>query len=498
MKKVVMLPLVAAVSGAMVGCGGGGGGGTATPPPAPAVYKWQIVDLYSIERSKVQSGCAIFANDEAVDGNVIAARVADTNFRILFHDANGRVEREKTIEDIPNSGLISIRKDSITPNGYVALEETSGLVSGMRESYIFGVQQPLMQDMTIAIRNEQATSNDCYRGEWALEDNTNPDAVVSVAVAGTATTHYRTSASAGRTVTDSSGLDLGVVSGFPALERKLVTAYSNLGSSLTNLTHYGIIVSEDVYDKTAPPVNKPIRQLTDSDLMKYAFASNNIVLDDNSAINVVMDNHVYSWQPINDQLTEFSYAATEANLTNWAAEIFGKTTSNWNYVGMYPVSSQAITVTPPTVTDFSSTSIVDCGGDWHCVSSASYNASDFSYQRTAIRAKTEQDKNFYQSIYSLPSNSQVILESPSEIVAPSTSATDTVEVGLMKVTTKNHTDAAFSAYLMKNSLDMQDNVNVGNEAYSDFNGRVVLPTVSLKEDISLMTSNYSFVTNKNN
>lgn len=497
MKKAVMLPLVAAISGVMVGCGGGGGGGSSTPAPTPTVYKWQIVDLYSVERSKVSSGCAIFANDETVDGNVIAARVADRNFRILFHDENGRVETEKTIEDIPSTGIVSIKKDSITENGYVALEELSGLVSGERESYIFGVQKPLMQSLTVAIRSEQPSSNSCYRGEWALEDNSNTDAVVAVAATGSGTTHYQTSASSNKTAVGTSGIDLQVVSGLPALESKLVTAYSLTGSKLRNLTHYGILSSSDVYDKTMPPSPKPIRELTSKDVVKYSLTNSNVVLSDDSRVNVVLDNEIYSWQPINDQVTDFSYVATESRLSNWAAEIFGKTTTDWSYVGMYPVSAESITISAPTVTDFTGTSIATCSG-WYCVSSSSYIATDFSYQRTAIRTKTDENKNFYQSIYSLPSNNQVILESASEVVSPALNTTDVVEIGLMQVSAKKNTDAEYAAYLMKNSLDMQDNVNVGNESFSDFNGRVVLPTAALKEDISLMSSRYSFVTDKNN
>ncbi|MGV2990098.1 hypothetical protein ACE1OE_20890 [Vibrio sp. E150_011] len=496
MKKRLMLPLVAAISTVMVGCGGGGGDSGGSSGPAPIVYQWQVVDLYSIERSKVSSGCAIFANDDSVDGNVIAARVADRNFRILFHDENGQVVTEKTIDNIPTNGLVSIKKDDIPYKGYVALEELSGLVSGQRESYIFGVQKDLMHSMTIAVRNEQPSGNACYRGGLALEENANDDAVIAVSPDSSGATKFQTSASGAKVLEGSTLIDLPVVSGFPALERKIVTGFNPTGSKLNSLTHYAIIESADVYDKQTPPTSKPIREMTSSDVVQYPFTNTNITLNEASKVKVVLDNDVYGWQPINSDTNDFSYVASEKRLSNWTAEVYGKTTYDWNYVGLLPLSASPATIVAPTVTDFTGTSISNCDSGY-CVTSTSYSVNDFAIQRTAIRSKTDQNKNFYQSIYGPVTSSQVVLESPTEQVSPTT-ASDTIEIGLVAVDESNVSFAYSAQYLMKNSIDMQDHVGNGSAAYSDFNGRVVLEADSLTEDINMMKSELTFLTNRNN
>ncbi|MGR5541851.1 hypothetical protein ACPV5V_25205, partial [Vibrio campbellii] len=101
------------------------------------------------------------------------------------------------------------------------------------------------------------------------------------------------------------------------------------------------------------------------------------------------------------------------------------------------------TINQPSVFDFSNTEVVDCGYG-NCVDTDSFRPSDFELQRTAIRSSTDKGYNFYQTIYGFPNSSQVILESLTETIAPS--STDRVEVGLLSYSDLTQPDAL--AHLM--------------------------------------------------
>ncbi|KYN26213.1 hypothetical protein AUQ44_13880 [Vibrio cidicii] len=194
MKNLKLLPLVAMISGVLVGCGGGGGGGGGGGTPV-ATYTWQVVDLYKVERSKVGTGCAIFANMSDGSGDVIASRVANRDYRILFHNSDGSVVIDKTIEgaDLPSSGIITFKESDVPDGGYVALEELDGRSIGQRDSYMFGVHKSLLQNMTLAISSPQ-TNNSCYKGEQEPVDLNVSNAVIDV-LANDNPAYFMTSAS---------------------------------------------------------------------------------------------------------------------------------------------------------------------------------------------------------------------------------------------------------------------------------------------------------------
>ena len=90
------MPLVAVISGLMVGCGGGGGGGGGSVP-APK-YTWQMINLYTANKTDVAPGCVIYGEQEGQDGKVITANVANSNFNIVFHNEDGSVIEKETIQ----------------------------------------------------------------------------------------------------------------------------------------------------------------------------------------------------------------------------------------------------------------------------------------------------------------------------------------------------------------------------------------------------------------
>ncbi|MGF1775979.1 hypothetical protein [Vibrio nomapromontoriensis] len=492
MKKRVILPLVAAISTAMVGCGGGGGDSGGSNGPAPTVYKWQVIDVYQDERNNIQNGCAILSKIEN-STKVVAARTANTGYRILFHDSKGEFISDKTIEgtSLPSSGIISIPKSDISDGGYVTLEELIGGVAGNRFSYMFSVQKELMQNMTIAIRTPN-THNSCYRGEQELEDITVSDALVAVA-SNDNPSYYRTSASDGRVSGGSTALSVPVVSNYPAAEKKLVTAFSDYTNSMPNdMISYGILPASSVYVSSMTPPGADI--LSSLGIDSHSLSLQNLTLKGSqSAIKAVIGNEVYDWQGVNVQTNNYSYVPTDDLLKNWSAEIYAETSiGNWLYLGMRPIKGQPLTLTQPSVTDFSSTNIGSCGSN-DCVVSTSFNSNDYTVQRTSIRSKTTNSLDMYQSIYAQPSNNQVLMKSPSEVLAPSVS--DSIEIGLVSSTASI---SMVASYLMENSYSAEDSASAGNEDFTDYNGVIRLSTDSKNHQILMMDETLDFVTNRIN
>ncbi|MBE4594169.1 hypothetical protein BOO24_17675 [Vibrio navarrensis] len=495
MKNLKLLPLVAMISGVLVGCGGGGGGGGGGGTPV-ATYTWQVVDVYKEERSKVSTECAIFANMSDGSGDVIASRVADRGYRIMFHNADGSVVTDKTIEgsDLPSTGIIQFKETDVPDDGYVSLEEFSGLTAGQRDSYILGVHKSLLQNMTLAIRTQQASSNNCYRGEQEPKDLTNSDAVIAVTANGNPA-FFMTSSSESNTKGGTQPVGLAVHSGIPSVEKKLVTAFSQYSNSEANtLTQYAIVPVGAVYDVTNPPTNPPVSVLSGTNIVSPGFTATDLNLS-NSGVEVVLSGNVYEWQPLYDSSTSYSIASTDNNLSNWSLRLNGVTpgaSGAWNYEAQMTLDGSDVSLTYPVVTDFSGSNIAACSSGY-CVDVSGFTLSDFQLQRTAIRSQSDSNRDFYQTIYSVPSNSQVILKSGSEQISPQT--TDVLEVGLVDSDAKLLDSAKV---LMASSLDVENLVTLGNAEYADFNGVVMLPSEQLKYKKLMMSQTYQALSNKVN
>ncbi|KJR39709.1 hypothetical protein BOO91_09290 [Vibrio navarrensis] len=492
MKNLKLLPLVAMISGVLVGCGGGGGGGGGGGTPV-ATYTWQVVDVYKEERSKVLTGCAIFANMSDGSGDVIASRVANRDYRILFHNSDGSVVIDKTIEgaDLPSSGIITFKESDVPDGGYVALEELDGRSIGQRDSYMFGVHKSLLQNMTLAISSPQ-TNNSCYKGEQEPKDSTKNDAVIAVTANGNPA-FFMTSSSESNTKGGTQPVGLSVHSGIPSVEKKLVTAFSQYSNSeANNLTQYAIVPVNAVYDVTNPPTNPPVSILSDNHIVSTGFTATDLNLS-NSGVEVVLSGGVYQWQPLFDSSITYSIAKSEVDLSSWSFRLNGTTpdiSGSWIYTAQKVADGNDVNISYPNVHDFSTTTIGACGNSY-CVNSVGYSPSDFQVQRTAIRSKTDADRDFFQTVYSIPSRSQVILKSPSEQIVPK--ATDRVEIQVVDSNASLRDKAKFTMAL---GMNLQ---NLGTDTtFKDFNGVVMLPSEQLKYKKLMMSQNYQALSNKVN
>lgn len=125
MKQLKIMPLVAVISGLMVGCGGGGGGGGSSAPRTTFTFDFAIPAKMSESDAKAK-GCTVYDRDTDSNGDAIvltysqASKAQVTNNVIGYYsDANGKMVGEIilptsdnfkfVLQDIPEDGYITIQ-----------------------------------------------------------------------------------------------------------------------------------------------------------------------------------------------------------------------------------------------------------------------------------------------------------------------------------------------------------------------------------------------------
>ncbi|MGR5119095.1 54K polar flagellar sheath protein A [Vibrio astriarenae] len=125
MKKAVVLPIVAAVSGALLGCGGGGGGG-GTPAPSKTKFEFSfaIPYTYTLEEAN-KAGCTIYAREGYEnEDNVLtySSATADQvrNFVIGYYSNEDGVQEGELI--VPSSDKFNFNLEDIPENGFITFQ----------------------------------------------------------------------------------------------------------------------------------------------------------------------------------------------------------------------------------------------------------------------------------------------------------------------------------------------------------------------------------------
>ncbi|MGL6313426.1 hypothetical protein [Vibrio sp. WXL103] len=491
MKKAVVLPLVAAIAGTLVGCGGSSSGSSS---PKPTSYTWQMVELYKTERSQVSPGCAVLALDEKDSSQAYAARVADRGFRILFHRADGSVEQAQVIDQIPANGRVSILKDNIPDDGYVTLEEYLGFVAGKLSTYSFSVHKDFMSDMTLAVRNLQSSRNDCLKGEQVSAEDINPHAAISAVANGTPK-YYQTSSSGERIAGAVGPFDIPIIADPAYRESKLVTAFNEMvDGQPQEVIGYSIFSNDLIYDSSVS--QGEIIRADDENLAPSYLNMVDLNVDNQSSVQVALGNKVYSWQPVIESTGSITFAETDGLLSLWNINLIGRTKESkgsWLYVADKRLEPGATTITSPHVEDFSSADISPCGTKYCVDTSGTFAPRDFGIQRTAVRSTNNNGDDFYQTIYSYPTNEQVILNSYTETLYPS--GDDRIEVALVSSAELTLSDSFKN--LTNRSFDLKNHVDMGDAAFADFNGAVFLPTEANNIHLRAMEVDVEYVANSN-
>ncbi len=494
MKQLKILPLVAIISGVMVGCGGSDDGGNSVSTPK---YTWQMVNLYTTAQSNVDTGCVIYDEQEGDTGKVITAKVADQGFKVLFHNPDGSVVAESTIDEIPSTGKVTIDSALVPEEGYVSVEEISGRLSGSFEVYMFSVQKDFLSDMVVNVRTPQSSSNACYKGEQNYSE-ISENAVVSVRQTSEDTSYYQSSyvdmAVDGRRIAS----DIPVVAPLQATNKVLITAFDTYESGeYSDLKHFVFADASSVYDVTNPPSSLVNNTLLDVDYSDVNLSVTGITLnDEGGSVNLGFSKELYLWQPIYPSTTTLSFTSSNIVTNGWTAQLSGIVDSgDWHYSSLNTYDGSDINIDAPYVDSFSSTFVTSsCNDAKYCLSAAGYTGSHYGMQRTHIRSQTPNSSNFYQTIFAKPDNNQVLMESSEEELAPNSSS-DRVEVSMASLDSENSYSVM---YFIENNHNIQNVVNSSAPAFTDVNGSVSTATEIKNRRLKLLSENVTILENSIN
>ncbi|OLQ86184.1 hypothetical protein BIY21_18395 [Vibrio ponticus] len=480
--KSAQLSALLAIPALLTGCGGGseGGSGNSAPsvPSAPK-YTWQIVSLKS--ESSVASGCATLGT-VASTGNVIAVYEATDNFNILIHNPDGSV---KSTINTNGSSKVVIDSASVPDDGFVSLEEIDGSIGGNNDVYMFAVEKDLLSNMTLNVR-QFSNSYTCYKGEQFSTANINVASVVKVDQVSGSTQYYQTSYIDNAVDGHNIAAKIPVKSPLPAQEKVLVTLFNSYAANqATDLTHYAIMNGSSVYNvaDTGTISGNPTDQniLTPTlDALTLGTLSNTA----SSRIDANIGSHIYTWQPIYALDQEYSVIDGNSDIKKWSLNLTISDNNNWAGKVFAPVETNGTTIAAPTLTALATNISSSCTIGDFCVSSASFDDSEVDLQRTHIRSQTtNSSRSFYQTILASAKNEQVLMQSSSERLAPTTG--DRVEISLAKV---DQISQAKVEHFLSWSINPEELVSSSPANFNDVNGFISMPSDDKERRIAIMGS----------
>lgn len=491
-----LLPLGVITSMLLTGCGGSDSGGSSSPS-APK-YTWQMIHLYETDKSNVGTGCAIFEDVTQQSDSltkVMAASVATTGYKVLIHDEDGSFLTELSISSGQSS--VVINSSQIPENGYVTLEEVDQAI-GQPSVYTFSLQKDLLQDLVLNVRNGMNSSNSCYKGTQQIRSNidfTNNAVEISNAYSGVYhQTSYIDKAIAGQ----QSNAAAPVQAPLNGHEAVLATVYSDyVNNKYQNLLGYSIIPAQNVYDKTnsdAVIITNLVK--TDGAISANINNNGNETIALNSSIEVIIDNHIYQWQPIYDLSDTLTFFPNESKISKWAANINLDYPNQWQGNGLYAITDEMINLINYNLSNFSSTTATGLNLD-----SSGFNSSEFTIQRTHVKGYTTSDSthNFYQTIFAKPNKSQVFIESSRGDVGFSVDNSSKIEVTLGDMDISKKSNVSYFLNQFMDTSNFNDDVNNGHTVFPEFydvNGSVLTDIQINEAHRVLMADGFNKVQNK--
>jgi len=503
MKKSILASLI--VPALVVGCGSGSSGSSAP------TYQWQVVQLKSVSESSLSSKCIIYADSELNDGEVITAYVAEDDYNILYHNADGTIAETFSADDITN-GLFTITSTDVPDDGYVTLEEIESLTGGDRGSYMFSVQKDLLEDLVLNITQEQDSA--CYTGSDYRETDSDT-ALVNVQQPDSDPDYYQSSYDVDSVNGKATATAIPVDSPYPASRDVLITAFASYDSSsteYTELSEWAFISSANLYEDSNDTASTLTASLSGNGLTDvYWFTTDTVELDSDSAIIAIHDNQSYFWQPIYDDVDLLTLAYDTSEVSLWSGYLSGTITSNdWLFTTFTELDDvtflelEAFALVEDVLDGVSVASTCDVADAFCLDMNGSYSSDDFDYQRVHFRLdedRTSSSSNIsYQSIYSLANEEPVVLVSSLfDYTDPTLSR---IEVNLVS---SDADSGDVIQYLMTTNVDPVDlgeysasdfvDDDAATEFYSDLNG--LITTTSDTEDLyqAMLESNTTTLSN---
>lgn len=478
---------------ALAGCGGSSGSSSSSGYIGPT-YTWQIINLYEADLDDVDDSCAIFNLQEGETDKVIAANLASVGYKILYHNADGSVITDETIEDsdLPDDGEVTIDAGLVPDGGYVSVEEYAGSNTSNQDVYLFTVQDSLLRDLTINIQYSQINA-DCYEGEQFTGYTAYDGA--SVSVEDTSSAYYQSSYVDSAVDGQTSSSHVPVLAPIDGDLPVLITAFSDYTSELPNLlTHFSMVPATEIYDVNDSSSSPSLAWMTEvSDTPSLSITG--IDVDSSSQVALAYGDELYQWQPIDSTTTQLAYEGDNLSDTTWAIELLGTTTTGqWQLTYQAPFSADDVAIEAPDVTTFSATLDSSCGATY-CVTSSGFTSSDYQIQRTQVRGlSTSNSRDFYQTIFAEPSSSQVLMSSSSQDL--SYDSTTPMEISLGQISTSSADEV--KAFL-EHSVDIQSAVvDEGLNDFEDWNGVVSLYSTEKAREIRNMSDTLIRVENQAN
>ncbi|AXY00693.1 hypothetical protein D1115_05040 [Vibrio alfacsensis] len=169
MKQLTVLPLVAIISGLMVGCGGGGGGSSS---PAPKSYKIQFVHmLVNQDPANISSTCSSPTYfKEYPTGNVDYAQVATNIHAIDSYNADGSFN-QSLISKISPNGVLTFTENDVEDGGYITLIDNVG-TSSSPIFHTISIQKQFLGNYLVNVESPQGNQSSCYQDGKLTIDKT--------------------------------------------------------------------------------------------------------------------------------------------------------------------------------------------------------------------------------------------------------------------------------------------------------------------------------------
>ncbi|MFA0441344.1 flagellar sheath protein A [Vibrio sp. 10N.286.49.B1] len=174
MKKRLMLPLVAAISTVMVGCGGGGGGDS-SPSTPKTTFTFNFLKAKS-ESAATNLQCRIYKEFEEQGEDMVLhyyslGNALDQSIIAYYSDENG----VKVGDSIyASSGKLSIVLESMPDDGYVTIQEFNGTIINATtlSKSLLSTDSSSLRSVDLSITgNTQTTS--CISGSNDVETSVN-------------------------------------------------------------------------------------------------------------------------------------------------------------------------------------------------------------------------------------------------------------------------------------------------------------------------------------
>lgn len=467
MNKSLIASLI--FSGLLAGCGSSSS--TPTVDPTPVVsqkYQWQVVQLKSMQEASLAVSCVIYADSVLNEDEVITAYIAEQDYNIIYHNADGSIFETIPADEISN-GLITIDVDDVPDEGYVSLEEYNHFTGIATGSYMLSVQKSLLSDMVVNINQQQY--GDCYAG-YDYREVASGTAQVNVNQPLSNPSYYQSSYDESAVNGQETSAYIPVNSPFPASRDTLITAfqdYDAVSGQKSGLSHWAFIDSSSLYEGNSSSATTSSELSSDYLTPLYWSNSDDVNLTTESGVIAIHSGTSYFWQPIYADSAELAVAYDSDEITLWSSYFSGTVSQeNWIFTSFSALIENQTDISLPEFPVLYSTDSVSISSSCNtnistglaaafCIdTAASFDSDNFDYQRTHLRMKemeSDVSKIAYQTVYAEANDEPVVLQS--ELIEFTDPTLVRTEFNLMS-SDADSIDAV--QYLMTQNIDL---VNVG-------------------------------------